>query len=129
MRPVLISALLLLVTLLTIGCGPGPAGNTGNKVDIRGTITSLSPADEQAKAAGTLGSILVEGTVEKDTSFDKASIRITDKTRILERQAQGEVEVNFDTFKLGQTVEAKFTGPVAESYPVQAVAGEVIILR
>jgi hypothetical protein len=35
----------------------------------------------------------------------------------------------FSDLKVGQTVEASFTGAVSESYPVQGAAGEIVILQ
>jgi len=89
------------------------------KVDIRGKITAL-----HADGSGT-GAVLIEGPKAPDASHDKASVRITPRTCI--RNSAGE-KVTFASLRVGQRVEATFIGPVAESYPVQAVAGEVRIL-
>jgi hypothetical protein len=35
----------------------------------------------------------------------------------------------FTDLKVGQTVEASFTGAVSESYPVQGTASEIVILQ
>jgi hypothetical protein len=92
--------------------------------DIRGKITSISPAD----AANAGGSVLIEGAREKDTNADKAATRITAKTQIFRLQDGRKIARKFRDLKVGQTVEATFAGPVAESYPVQGTAGEIIIL-
>lgn len=68
---------------------------------------------------------MVEGKVEQDTQYDKASIRIKDNTKIYEKDAKKELEVN--SLKEGAKVEVIFEGPVAESYPVQADAKTIII--
>ena len=93
------------------------------RVDIRGLVTAIQRTDAQNSrnlAFGrTIGSILVEGAIEDDTTFDKARISVTDKTRIF-RQERGERhQVTFDSLKIGKVlakVEVHFTiGPVAES--------------
>ena len=92
--------------------------------DIRGKITTVTPAG----TAKTGGSVRIEGTVEKDTTVDKAATRITAQTKILKLENGKKTAQTFNDLKVGQSVEATFTGPVAESYPVQATAGEIIIL-
>lgn len=95
--------------------------------DIRGKITNVSP--NQTGHAQIVGTIRVEGKVEKDTGFDKASIRITNETVIERKGKDGKrTREKFSAFKDGQFVESSFTGPVAESYPVQANAKSVLIL-
>ncbi len=99
------------------------------KVDIRGTITRLNPGDDATRKEGILGYLLVEGQKEKDTEHDKARIRVTDKTKI-ERLVEGARKpAEFKDLKRGMKVQATFTGPVAESYPVQAAAGTILILE
>jgi hypothetical protein len=117
--------------LLLVGCGS--AGDTQAKepgrsgVDIRGYITSISAME--SASSGRLGSILIEGEFEQDTEFDKASVTVTDETRIL-RQIDGDTEeAAFSDLRVGQRVQAIFTGAVAESYPVQAYAVEITILE
>ncbi len=106
------------------------------QVDIRGLVTAIQKTDAQngrRLAFGrTIGSILVEGAIEDDTTFDKARIRVTDKTRIFQKERGERHAVTFDSLKIGKAlakVEVQFTpGPVAESYPVQATAAEIVIL-
>ena len=106
------------------------------RVDIRGLVTAIQKTDAENNrtlAFGrTIGSILVEGAIEDDTTFDKARIRVTDKTRIFQKERGERHAVTFDSLKIGKAlakVEVQFTpGPVAESYPVQATAAEIVIL-
>jgi beta-N-acetylhexosaminidase len=100
-----------------------------DKVDIRGVITNVRAAEAEAKKQGTLGWIRVEGVKEKDTAYDKASVRITDKTRIEKLAGKEKKAAAFGELKQGVRVQAVFTGPVAESYPVQATAKEVLIVQ
>lgn len=94
-----------------LGAKPQPAGP-----DIRGRITRIDTS-----------SILVEGSLESDTRYDRASVRITGDTKIV--RTRGGETVPFAELEVGDLVEASFTGAVAESYPVQATAAEVVVLR
>ena len=114
----------LLLAVLVAGCGSGSDNGTASRADIRGLVTSVS----RAGGGKALGSILVEGEIEKDTSFDKASITVTPDTRIYVSRGGGLEDAAFDSLKIGQKAQATFTGPVAESYPVQAVASRIEIL-
>ena len=93
------------------GQTPAPEDPSENAYDILGTITSLDTSGEQV-------TILVEGDITPDTSYDKASIRIDDATKVFADQD----EASKEDLTLGMTVKVKFEGPVAESYPVQAYA-------
>ena len=86
---------------------------------IRGHITKIYSGNGNV-------SILVEGNIEEDTQYDKALVRITDDTMIQKDDMSRLFEVT--DLKVGDRVEVYFTGPVAESYPVQAVASIVRII-
>jgi len=99
------------------------------KVDIRGLITGIDEGSGLAWEGEVIGSVRIEGQVDEDTFLDKAVVTVTAATRIV---VLGEGEVHPATFAdltEGQRVQARFTGPVAESYPVQAVAAEIAILK
>jgi len=128
MKSIRLSVSLIGLISLLLGCGPsGATPSTG--ADIRGTITDILQADAQSREEGIIGSVLIEGVIEEDTEFDKASVTITDKTRVLEQKGEDRLSVTFESLKIGQRVEARFTGPVMESYPVQATASEIVILK
>lgn len=94
------------------------------KADVRGTITSVTSTEGK----GMLGNIRVEGKLEEDTNVDAASIRVTDKTKLEKMQNGKKASAVFSDFKKGTKVEAGFSGPVAESYPVQANAAWILLL-
>lgn len=71
-------------------------------------------------------SFLVEGKQENDTQYDQAMVTANNDTEII--KAQTAIELDFTEIKAGDTVEVIFTGPVAESYPVQGMAYVVKIL-
>jgi beta-N-acetylhexosaminidase len=95
---------------------------SNNKLDIRGEIQKIS-TDQNGK----ITSIFVEGKIEKDTGHDKASISITEKTKIYEADGKKKLELN--SLKEGTKVEVVFEGPVRESYPVQADAKTIRIIK
>jgi len=125
-----ISGLFFLIPLIA-GCGSnvdrnGARAPGGKGADIRGNIKSVSAA--KSEAGGMLGSVLIEGEIEEDTEFDRASVTVMEETVIYEQLGEEVVEAAFSDLQAGQRVEAAFTGPVAESYPVQATAAEIVIL-
>ena len=88
---------------------------------IRGTAKSLV----QGKDGITF---LVEGSLDKDTLYDKASVTATQNTIVTIKGVNTLIALDFTEIKEGQLVEVTFTGPVAESYPVQAQAGIITII-
>jgi len=120
---------MLLVILLSLGLGCNSFSVTDGAADIRGNVVSVHQADKQSREKGIIGSLLIEGTIEKDTKFDKASVTIRDKTRIFEQKGRSRRRTTFDSLKIGQKVQARFSGPVLESYPAQATAAEIVILK
>lgn len=90
----------------------------GEQGGITGFVTEVS---------GT--SVLIENDPLEESGSDKASVEITPDTRISRQQGQDQVPATPEDLEAGQLVEATFSGPVAESYPVQATAGSMLILE
>lgn len=111
---ILIALSIMIIAL--IGC------QRDEKVDIRGEITEINTSSDNK-----IVSIMVEGELEEDTSFDKASIRIDKNTKIY--MANTKAKVSTDELEEGLKIEAIFDGPIAESYPVQAKAKIIRILE
>lgn len=136
---VTVALTLLIVALCLASCGFQPEGggtDSGNGAedvregpDIRGRVTEIVVTTSSGAGGPVpmVGKILVEGEVEPDTSYDRAWVTVTPDTQIY-RGPRGE-RVNFTAIKRGALVEVVFTGPVMESYPVQATASEVRILE
>lgn len=108
----------LIAAVALCGCAERPPSEPPS---IRGTITSLTLPE-----TGPGGSILVEGQKASDTQYDKASVSITGDTRIFD--ADGRPGLSIGDLAEGMPVEVWFTGPVAESYPVQAQADAIRVL-
>ncbi|MBN1320013.1 MAG: hypothetical protein JXA87_04140 [Thermoleophilia bacterium] len=115
------AASLALIPAALGGCAkvPPPSGQPS----IRGSITSVT------RGSDGLGAILVEEASPQGLDYDKASLRITKDTEFLRRVGADYVEITFDDIVTGMLVEAWITGPVAESYPVQAAADTVVQLE
>jgi beta-N-acetylhexosaminidase len=108
----------ILVTLVTLGCNTSM--HKHKEIDIRGHITNIAGNDTQKV-------LLIEGLLEKDTKYDKAIVTVTDKTKIYNGNEKD--PVGYEALTTRIKVEAVFTGPVRESYPVQVTAKEIIILK
>lgn len=93
------------------------------KPDIQGTSSKIRAND----AAGKTGSMLVEAPKGAKFAFDKAMIRVDAKTKIEKANGDKFEEAKFTDIKEGTKVSVWITGPVAESYPVQATAGRIVI--
>lgn len=90
----------------------------GEQGGITGFVTDVS---------GT--NVLIENDPLEESGSDKASVEITPETRISRQQGQDQVPATPEDLEARQLVEAVFSGPVAESYPVQAAAGSITILE
>ena len=80
---------------------------------IRGVVTDL---DE--------GSVRVEENAGEASGSAKAVLRVSDETRILWRTGE---PAELGDLRLGTRVSAWVSGPIAESYPVQAAADALVI--
>ena len=114
-----------MIVVLFSGCG-GSGDQAGeappsDEPDITGTISSVSVLEGDSDL---LGSLLVEASDSGDGEYDMASVTVTPETEIYDISgfSAQPVRVGFDTLAEGQLVAVVFTGPVAESYPVQARA-------
>lgn len=119
MKKIMILILSLVLMFAMAACS---RSNEEHKIAIRGEITNLSEGQNNKTIF-----IMVEGVVEKDTEFDKASITITEKTKVVEKDSNK--KLSKEALKEGMKVEVIIEGPVRESYPVQVDAKEVRILE
>lgn len=110
--------LLLAATLVPLVAAPATAQEADEGAGITGTITDLANS-----------TVLIEEVPGEQYGSEKAYVEITADTRIFIRRGNDEVSATYDDLEVGQRVEARFSGPVAESYPVQATAASVEILE
>jgi hypothetical protein len=104
---------------------PEPAKKAPPKASIRGKVSSLTVV----KAKRLVGVMSVDGKKEKDTEHDRASVKLTPTTKFYKWVDGKKKDAKVADVKKGSVVQCNFVGPVAESYPVQATAGEVLILE
>lgn len=118
MKKIVVLLFCFIFVLSFAGCNK----ESNNKVDIRGEIKKVSTNDK-----GKITGIYVEGPIEQDTENDKASIYIIDKTKIYEGNPKKKLEAS--SLKEGMKVEVDFEGPVRYSYPLQADAKTIRVLK
>jgi hypothetical protein len=114
LRPWLVLPVAALVIVLA-----SPALAQSPENSIRGEITEVSRSAEV---------VLVEENPSDESGSAKGEFAVDDETEILEQQDGNLAPVAFEDLRVGQMVEATYTGPVAESYPTQGVAGRIVIL-
>jgi hypothetical protein len=73
--------------------------------------------------------VLVEENPSDRSGSAKGEFAVTGETEILEQRGGSPAPVSFEVLRAGQTVEATYAGPIAESYPTQGVAGRIFILE
>ncbi len=113
----------LLGAAVLVGCAGAPMP-PGDDPSIRGTVTTVTPGAE-----GTV-TILVDAGAGPRFAYDIASVRLTPDTRVLRSTGTNGYEAaSAADVALGNLIDVWFTGPVAESYPVQATAGTVLVLE
>ena len=110
---------LALALLVTSGCG---AGTANRAADIAGIVTSVSGRTDGV-------TLLVESDPSTPTSGQKASVAVTSSTRVTRRASGGDVTATARELVPGVRVEVWFDGPAAMSYPIQAKALAVVIVR
>ena len=111
--------LVALTLLVASACG---GGATNRVADIAGIVTNVSGRTDGV-------SVLVESDPSTPTSGAKASVAVTSGTRITRRAQGGDVAATARELIPGVQVEVWFDGPAAMSYPIQAKALAVVIVR
>jgi len=101
-----------------------PAEPPAETVAIRGRVIQTR---RNSMSDPPVGTVRVEGTLESDTLYAKATIHVSRKTRLfLGRNGK---PASFSFLQNGDLVEVTFTGPVEESDPVKATAARIVILE
>lgn len=107
LRPILI----IILASILFACAQG--GAVPNEPDIEGMIT---------QADG--GILLIEENPEEKSGSPKAYVRITEETDLVDTEGRS---VRLDDVTAGMRARAWFSGPVMESYPLQATAERVAV--
>lgn len=104
-------------------------------VVLAASLAVVAPVASQEEQDGITGfvtdvsgtTVLIENDPLEQSGSDKASVEVLPDTEI--SRQQGQVPATPEDLEAGQLVEATFSGPVAESYPVQATANSITILE
>jgi hypothetical protein len=110
---------LLALVVVVLACGGGAVNRSA---DIAGIVTNVS-----GRADGV--TVLVESDPSTPTAGAKASVAVTSGTRVTRRATGGELSATPRDLVPGTQVEVWFDGPAAMSYPIQAKALAVLIVR
>lgn len=119
-RLLVLFGLFMGLMVLPIGCTSMPEA-LETEPDFTGFITEVHPIGR----GDTLGQILVESHADK--LVDKYMITIKDETQIFKQDGDELRQVAFEVFGTKQRVQVWFSGPVMESFPMQAAAQQVVI--
>ena len=116
---------LLSLTAIAASCTALPRA-VETEADFTGRITQL----EYVGTEGRVGLVLVEAKVVREGTeyLDKYMVTVKDDTLILEQVGQDRRPATFEALAVGQQVQVWFSGPVAESYPAQVAARQLLIL-
>lgn len=130
-RIVLLLLALLGITAGLTACYPpvsdgAVAGQASLSLD--GQILEISQASPQDRENGLLGAILVEGTMQDGAQSALVSSAVTRDTRLWLQDGQTRRPISFDALTVGQSVLIAFRGPLAESYPMQGTADEIVVM-
>ncbi len=121
---ILVATIVSLFLLTLNACGAvktdGPSQEDGS--DIVGIITEINSSGSETVD----GRVLVELEQPNNTS-DKFWVTIEKNTSIYKFDGKQYTDVSFSSLTKGQTVEVWFDGPVAESYPAQVKAKQVVV--
>jgi hypothetical protein len=115
------------ITQVMKGTHPDTAAK--EKPDPNTSVQSDNGASPPSQEGDDIRMILVEAAEgeSKVSAYDKALTRITDETKIVKMKNGVQESASTADLKVGVMVEVVFTGPIAESYPVQVDAGVIII--
>lgn len=92
--------------------------------DATADVLRTHPSIIGEVTAIVLPAIRVEENPADSSGSAKASVRVADGTHVLRRDG---TVVGTAELRVGQRVKVWFTGPVAQSYPVQATARVIVI--
>lgn len=91
------------------------------EIGVRGVVKNLVKGKDGV-------TFLVEGKQEADIMLDTAYVTTNMQTTVLKDGVEIADQFAYGEIKEGDLVEAVFTGPIAKSYPAQAVAKKINII-
>ncbi|MBN2847163.1 MAG: hypothetical protein JXP72_01795 [Coriobacteriia bacterium] len=113
--------------LALAGCAAGAPSAPSTEPDIRGVVTDVSSAGDGSASLRVVWT--EDAAIGAQAGYDAAQVTVNGDTELLARAADGSTAAaEIADITVGTVVEAWFEGPVAESYPVQATAGTLVII-
>jgi hypothetical protein len=103
------------LTLITVSCGSGTEP-IGTEPDLIAFITEIHPSQNE----NIPGQISVESHADK--IVQKYTVTVITETLIFRQDGDNLHEVTFNVLEINQWVKIWFSGPVKESWPMQATA-------
>jgi hypothetical protein len=129
MKRMLLAAALVMMAACSGGSGE-PSLPRSASLSVPGDAASIiGDVTEVEGGGGRRVRILVEQIPTRSAGHPIAWIAVTDGTRILARSGGETSRASLADVAVGTRVWVWFEGPVAESFPVQAQAGTLLIER
>jgi len=110
------------ITVLQAGLDSMPRGGSGSPDG------SISCPPDCGTSGPPVQGVLIEETPGSTGGDEKSYVTVLKSARLIRQTASGAEPVAFADLKVGQRVDAWFTGPVRLSYPTQAEARVIVIL-
>jgi hypothetical protein len=117
-----LGGLLIGLALASVNCSA-----TGTPITTEADFAGFTTDIQLSQSTGVAGLLSVESHADKIVT--KYTVTIEDDTLIFRQDGNNLRKADFDAFETRQNVEIWFTGPVLESWPMQATAKQVIILE
>ncbi|MTI56614.1 DUF3221 domain-containing protein [Geosporobacter ferrireducens] len=92
-----------------------------DEIGVRGVVKNLVKGKDGV-------TFLVEGKLEEDTMLDIAYVTVNMQTTVMKDGVEITKDFAYGEIKEGDILETVFTGPIAKSYPAQAVAKKINII-
>jgi hypothetical protein len=109
--------------------GPGEPDGRGLSASVPTEAASIIGGITQVERSEDRLRVLVEQIPTRSAGHPIAWITVSRRTTVVERAGGALSRGSSAGLAVGMRVQVWFTGPVAESYPVQATAGTVLIER
>ncbi|MEW9124597.1 MAG: DUF3221 domain-containing protein [Thermotaleaceae bacterium] len=92
-----------------------------DRIGVRGVVKNLVKGKDSA-------TFLVEGKLEQDTMLDIAYVTANMQTIVMHDGVEITKDLAYEGIEEGDILEVIFTGPIAKSYPAQAVAKKINLI-
>ena len=95
---------------------------------IQGTISKVAAAGADAKKSGVIGTFFIDAKPVKSPAYEKAIVRVTEKTVLRKKVGKVEQEATFADLHDGRTVTVTIEREVNPTDPPQVNAVRILIV-